>query len=243
MRVYFSRIEQIMLVGLLLAIIGGMCMLSYATGRKQREQANLPFIEQAAPAAAATPAPAPAATTPPAEEIVVHVTGAVKRPGVYRFAEGARIDDAVLQAGGARADSYPDALNLAARLEDGAHITVPTKTEWQRLSAQPAPPPLVSTAPSNPAQAPLVTKNVTPSYPNASTPAPNASTPGPAGKVRLNTATAQQLETLPGIGPVTAQLILDYRQQHGAFTDLAQLLDIKGIGPKSFEKIEPHLTL
>jgi len=248
MRLYLSRIEQTALAVLLLAILGALFALSYAYGRRQRDYADAPFLDQ-------TPADeAVAAVSPnsPAGEIVVHVTGAVKQPGVYRFSPNDRIDDAVRRAGGVREDGYADGLNLAARLEDGERICVPTKEEWARLTAGRDLPPLVIAGASDPLHAApvngAVSTNTAPK--TVGNPASKASgstatgpKPLPAKKVNLNTASLEELMTLPNVGPVTAQHIMDCRKTQGKFTDLAQLLNVPGIGPKTYEKLAPYIEL
>lgn len=166
-----------------------------------------------------TPAPNPA----PLPELVVYVTGAVKKPGIYRFPSGTRLYQAVQKAGGFRKSAQQEALNLAAPLKDAQQVHVPT---------QGAP----SLAPVT-ALAPLAS---TPH--ESSTTVKKLHTPG-EGKVALNAATLEELQRLPGIGPSMAQRILDYRQQNGQFQELAQLREVKGIGEKTFAKLEPFLSL
>jgi competence protein ComEA len=154
----------------------------------------------------------PAAAAAPAIEVddpdrggmlVVHVAGAVHRPGVYRMRRGARVDDAVTRAGGPRRRADLGAVNLAAELEDGRQILVPL-----RAPAAPAAPP------GSPATA-----------------APSAgAAPAPGVPLNLNTATLEQLDALQGIGPATAQQILDYREQHGGFGSVEELDQVPGIG-------------
>jgi len=129
-----------------------------------------------------------------AKQFVVDVAGAVRRPGLYRLRSGARIDDAIVAAGGATAKAQLDAVNLAAPVADGEQVVVPSRGAGGAAS-----PPTASSSPSAP--------------------------------LDLNTATAEQLDALPGIGPVTAQKILDYRQEHGSFHSVAELEGVPGIGP------------
>lgn len=154
----------------------------------------------------AAPAPPPAAAahasgvrverSAPATALV-HVAGEVRRPGVYRLSAGARVQDAIRRAGGARAHADVDAINLAGKVGDGQQIVVPRRGAV------------------------------------AGAPAGAADGPGPAaGPINLNTATIEQLDTLDGIGPVTAQKILDWRAQHGGFRSVDDLAQIPGIGPK-----------
>ena len=138
----------------------------------------------------------------PASFVVVHVVGAVHRPGLYRLPQGSRIFDAVGRAGGATPKAALALVNLAAPLADGTQIVVPAR----------APP---AGAGRSAADVPA----------------------GASGPVHLNTASLQDLDALPGVGPVTAQKILDYRQQHGAFSSVDELDAIPGIGPKRLEQL------
>ena len=147
--------------------------------------------------AAARTAPAPISVDDAAVgggRVVVHVAGAVRRPGVYSLRAGARVDDAVRRAGGARARADLSALNLAAELQDGRQVLVPRRTP--------------SAAPGT------------------------AATGGATGPVNLSTATLEQLDTLDGIGPATAQKIIDFRTEHGGFASVEELGEIAGIGEK-----------
>ena len=128
-------------------------------------------------------------------EVTVHVAGAVRRPGVYRMRSGARVDDAVERAGGARLKADLSQVNLAAEVEDGRQILVP-----RRAAAAPA----GGTAP--------------------------AAEPQPGVPLNLNTATLEQLDELQGIGPATAQQILDYREAQGGFGSVDELDKVPGIG-------------
>jgi len=170
------------------------------------------------PEAAPTESTAPTEPTPSAE-VVVHVSGAVKRSGVYRLAPDSRVADAIDQAGGAAEHADLDALNLAEPLQDGQKIHVPRKGE----ASAPA---LASVAPSR-------TPRGTPQAAAATTQFP----------INLNTATAEQLEAIPGIGPVLAQRIIEYRQTHGRFQSVDELLEVRGIGPKRLENMRPYVVV
>jgi competence protein ComEA len=140
----------------------------------------------------------------PMPRLVVHVVGAVRRPGLYRLANGARIADALHRAGGATRRADLSLVNLAAPVSDGTQVVVPKR------------------APPAPASA-----------------GEGGGDPGAAaaGPVHLNTATVEQLDELPGVGPVTAQKIIEYREQHGAFSSVDDLDAIPGIGPARLEQL------
>jgi competence protein ComEA len=140
----------------------------------------------------------------PSSRVVVDVVGAVRRPGLYRLAQGSRIADAITRAGGAVRKADLAQVNLAAPLADGEQIVVPKRG-----------------APG--------------SVGGAGTPGtgPGATT----APVQLSTATLEQLDTLPGVGPVTAQKILDYREKHGAFSSVDELDAVPGIGPKRLDQL------
>jgi competence protein ComEA len=138
----------------------------------------------------------------PAQRVVVHVVGAVRRPGLYRLDQGDRIADAVRRAGGATRAADHAAVNLAAPLADGVQVMVPRRLPVSGGSG-----------------------------------AGQAGAASPAGPVRLNTATLEQLDELPGVGPVTAQKILDYRATHGAFASVDELDAIAGIGPARLDQL------
>jgi competence protein ComEA len=140
----------------------------------------------------------------PAPRLVVHVVGAVRRPGLYRLAHGARIDDALRRAGGATRRADLSLVNLAAPLSDGTQVVVPKRAPPEPAGSEP--------------------------------PGSDEATPA-AGPVHLNTATVEQLDELPGVGPVTAQKIIEYREQHGAFSSIDDLDAIPGIGPARLEQL------
>jgi competence protein ComEA len=158
----------------------------------------------------ATPRPltleraAPAARPP----VLVHVVGSVRRPGLYRLKDGARVADALERAGGATPKADLALVNLAAPIADGTQVVVPRRA-----------PPASSAAPESPAAG------------------SGSGSAVPGGVVHLNTATLEQLDTLPGVGPATAQRILDYREEHGAFSTVDELDAVPGIGPARMEQL------
>ncbi len=152
----------------------------------------------------------PDATGPPGPggtagaEIVVDVSGKVREPGIHRLPAGSRVVDALDAAGGVRPGTDTDGLNRARFLVDGEQVVV----------GGPAPAGGAGTG----AGAGVVA----------------GAGPGPGAPVSLNTATVDQLDTLPGVGPVLAQHIVDYRAQHGGFRSVDELREVNGIGERRF---------
>jgi competence protein ComEA len=166
------------------------------------DDAALPRAMSGGPGGAASASADDAATAP----VVVAAAGAVARPGVYRLAAGARVQDVVAAAGGVAADADIDQVNLAAPVGDGERVYVPRKGE--------RPPDLLTGGPVPPGSAGALTQ-----------------------PVNLNSATAEQLDALPGIGPATARAIIAWRQQHGRFKRVDDLLNVRGIGPAKLDAL------
>ena len=142
------------------------------------------------------------------KEVVVHVAGAVKNPGVYTLQEGDRIEDAIAQAG-LLLESDADALNRAALLSDGQKIVVPFQSETHSINSETG---------IEPVRSDTVTQNTN-------------------KKINLNQADITQLMTLPGIGEVKAQAIIRYRQEHNGFQTVEELLQVNGIGTVIYSQI------
>jgi competence protein ComEA len=160
----------------------------------------------AAPPPPPLPPPAIATTTTPTR-VVVHVVGAVHRPGLFRLAQGDRVADAVARAGGATRKADLSLVNLAALVSDGEQVVVPRRGAAVGAGG-------------------------------AGAAGGGAGASGvPTGPVHLNSATIEQLDTLPGVGPVTAQKIVDYRQKHGAFSSVDELDAVPGIGPARLDEL------
>jgi competence protein ComEA len=138
-------------------------------------------------------------TSTTASVVVVHAAGAVREPGVYRLAGGARVADLIDAAGGPAPDADLDQLNLAAAVADGERVYVPRVGE------------VVVAAPAGAHDA--------------------------TGPLDLNTATIEQLDALPGVGPATARAIIDERERRGGFRSVEDLLDVRGIGPAKLEQL------
>jgi competence protein ComEA len=181
--------------------------------------ANLPPVEMAASATVSPPAPTPSA---PAGPVVVSVVGLVQRPGLVTVTPGARVADAIEQAGGVLAGADTVGLNMARHLGDGEQVVV-------GLAPAPGQPPALGSSISG----------AIPSTPGA----PAASPTEGGGPLDLNTATVDQLDALPGIGPVTAEAIVAWRTQHGAFSSVDQLGEVNGIGPTRLERLRDQVRV
>jgi competence protein ComEA len=160
-----------------------------------------------------TAAPATPSTAKSASKIVVHVLGAVRRPGLVRLPENSRVQDAIEAAGGLTRRADPGELNLAQLLNDGQQVVIGT-------TGDPA--------------------GEVREQPGSGT-GSDSTAIGTA--VDLNRANQAQLEELPGIGPVTAQAILTWRQQHRRFSRVEELQEVDGIGPKTYAQIAPHVRV
>ncbi len=152
---------------------------------------------------------------PTPDGIAVFVTGAVARPGVYNLPEKSRVSDVIDAAGGFLVDAEKSEFNLAAFVEDGMRIDVPFNVNTTQQSIEPF----------------SVIKTPTP----FGTPAFDL--------ININTAFLDELDALPGIGPTTAQKIIDYRNQNGPFANIDDVRNVPGIGNATFENIKHLITV
>ncbi|MGA8250381.1 MAG: ComEA family DNA-binding protein [Mycobacterium sp.] len=188
--------------------------------------AKLPQVERAASASPRSSA-GPGAGQPasPDRPVVVSVVGLVHTPGLVTLAPGARIADAVQAAGGAMDGADTIGLNMARPVGDGEQIVVGIAPISGQLAV------LGSSVGSGSAPAS--------GSPPGAGPAPGSTKPKGGAVVDLNAATVEQLDALPGVGPVTAAAIVAWRQTHGRFTSVDQLADVDGIGPARLDKLRP----
>ena len=149
----------------------------------------------------------PTATPAFEAEMKVHLSGAIRNPGVYSVQEGDRLADVVAAAGGPTEDADLTAVNLAVRVRDAQKYDIPARGELPGLQPAPASPP----------------------------PGPRAPGCPPSGKIDLNSATAEELKALPNIGDVRAGAIVRYRESNGPFSRVDDVLAVPGIGPATLE--------
>ena len=179
-------------------LIGGVILLFFLPQRGEPIQ-----LVTATPESAAL-----TSTTP--STVQVHVTGAVKNPGVYVLLENARNIDAIAAAGGATSEADLERINLSEFIRDGQRVYVPYKGDPISTSERSS---TISQSPTVPTL------------------------------VNINTADADALMSLPGIGEVKAAAIIAYRETYGPFTSIEALLNVKGIGQSTLEGLREHITL
>jgi competence protein ComEA len=212
-RLGFGRLH----VGVVCALV--LVGLAFAALAVLRARPVAVATPQSPPVSVSTrpPGTSPAAAAPsssPKPRIVVHVLGAVRRPGLVRLPQGSRVQDAIDAAGGFRSSASPGELNLAQILMDGQQIVVGSRAHpGGRLGD------------------------------GGAGPAGSSPSSGSSPQVDLNSATAAQLDSLPGVGPVTAERILAWRTEHGGFRRVEELQEGEGIGPKTYSDIAPHVRV
>lgn len=171
-----------------------------------------------------TPAPEKESEPETLSVWVVHICGAVNRPGVYTFPEGSRVCDAVEAAGGLSEEAAANSLNQAALLSDGLQIVVPTEEELEGLSSR--------TASSGVFSSGIYSADGVQSAAGSGD-----------GLVNINTASLEELMTLPGIGQTRAEAIVAYRQERGSFQTIEDIMKVDGIKEGSFEKLKEKITV
>lgn len=155
------------------------------------------------------------------EKIAVHIIGEVKKEGIIYLEEGSRVADAIEKAGGETKEADLSKINLAYILQDGEKIYVPNKNDD-------------------------ITEYITKENGNNLISEGNNTSnnlKGENDKVNINTATLNELDSLPGIGPSTAQKIIDYREENGNFKTIEDLQNVKGIGDAKFEEIKDKIIV
>ncbi|ANS65188.1 DNA-binding protein [Streptomyces lincolnensis] len=214
----------VLALSVLLVVAAAFAVLHFWSGRTEAVSAPevvravRPYEEKghgatAVPGGSVGPPGAPGGGATAGAEIVVDVSGKVREPGVHRLPAGSRVTDALRAAGGVKSGTNTDGLNRARFLVDGEQVVVGGP-------AAVAAPGVAGTAVGGAS-----------GVGGSGGPAGGVA---PAAPVSLNTATVDQLDTLPGVGPVLAQHILDYRTQHGGFRSVDELREVNGIGDRRF---------
>lgn len=159
-----------------------------------------------------------------AQKIIIHICGAVASPGVYELNEGSRIIDAVNRADGLLLSAASDYVNLAAVISDGEKIRIPTMEEVNELEQNPEAFSSIMATGGN-------------------TFVKEASQTADSGKVNINTADKELLCTLPGIGNTRAESIIAYRENHGGFSHIEDIMKVSGIKENCFQKIKEYIVV
>jgi competence protein ComEA len=196
-------------------------LLGWRVLRSDGEASTAP-VQHRGGATTTSTSDAPSVSVAPARDgsAVVHVVGAVRRPGVYRLRLGQRVEDAIRRAGGASGVTDLQAINLAAKVADGQQVVVPRRAVAGGSGAVAGGDGAGGAAAGG-----------------------GAAGPAPSAPINLNSATAEQLDTLDGVGPATVQKILEYRTQHGGFSSVDDLAQVSGIGPKKLEALKAQVTV
>ena len=213
-REFIKRHVYLLLGGACLLVVGIIYLVQAGTPTVNVNENIVAFVPAEDRAQEPEYLPAPAAVpTPEPEpsEIMVHIVGAVYNPGVFVLLEGARINDVLTLAGGATANADLRRINLAALAVDAMQIIVPYYGEEVGEV-------FVYASPQAPAQASGQTAS---------------------GLININTASNAELQTLPGIGPVLAEAIINFRETHGRFQSVEELINVPRIGPATLERLRP----
>jgi competence protein ComEA len=192
------------LAGIVGLLVLGLLLGGLLIWRSRPASEAIPPVQRSRPPVSAATA-SPSASSTPASTLVVHVAGAVRRPGLVQLSAGARVADAVAAAGGPARNAELASVNLARAVVDGEQLVVLARGQGPAVAAPPA--------------------------------AGGVAASG--APIDLNSATLEQLDTLPGVGPVLAQRILDWRSEHGRFGSTDELREVSGIGEATFADIKP----
>ena len=222
----YNKIGIVAMAGL--AALAGALVVAAASLLVWKSDDNSP-IEIKIPAPLASPAPASSTDQPSTvpgstgAPIQVYVSGAVRRPGVYELRSGDRLDDALAAAGGVVEDADLESINLAGKVRDEGYYHV------SRLGETPRPEVVSAADPAASSKELALSPDSDPSAGGGAESQPPL--------VDLNSATTDLLDSLPGIGPVRAQAIVDFRERNGPFASVEDIINVQGIADGTYEQI------
>jgi competence protein ComEA len=219
-------------IGVTRLIIGLLATTIASAGIWLLVRPSAPLVESVVPHASGVGTVMPLSTLPTPLTVRIHVAGAVVRPGVYTVSSSARVVDAVTAAGGATSRADLERINLAQTIVDTEQVFVPFRsTHTTKVTVAPRLRPSRTTIPVSvpaiPGAVPIIGAPITTLSP----------------LINLNSATSDQLDTLPGVGPSTAKAIISYRTRKGPFGKVEDLLNVPGIGPAKVEAIRDQVTV
>lgn len=219
-------------IGLTRLVIGLATTIVASAGIWLLVRPSAPLVESVVPHASGVGIVMPLSTLPTPLTVRIHVAGAVVRPGVYSVSSSARVVDAVKAAGGATSRADLERINLAQTIVDTEQVFVPFRSSrTTKITVAPRLRPSRTTVPVS-----------VPTIPGA-TPAMGVPNTSVTPLINLNSATSEQLDTLPGVGPSTAKAIISYRNRKGPFGKVEDLLNVPGIGPSKVAAIRDQVTV
>ena len=219
-------------IGVTRLIIGLLATTIASAGIWLLVRPSAPLVESVVPHASGVGIVMPLSTLPTPLTVRIHVAGAVVRPGVYTVSSSARVVDAVTAAGGATSNADLERINLAQKIVDTEQVFVPFRSSrTTKVTVSPRLRPsrttVLTSVPAVPGAVPIIGAPITTLSP----------------LINLNSATSDQLDTLPGVGPSTAKAIISYRTRKGPFGKVEDLLNVPGIGPAKVGAIRDQVTV
>ncbi len=218
-------------IGLTRLVIGLVTTIVASAGIWLLVRPSAPLVESVVPHASGVGIVS-SSSLPTPLTVRIHVAGAVVRPGVYTVSSSARVVDAVKAAGGPTSRADLERINLAQTIIDTEQVFVPFRsTRTTKITVAPRLRPSRTTVPVSAPTVPGV-------LPIAGVPTTTA-----LPLINLNSATSDQLDTLPGVGPSTAKAIISYRNRKGPFGKVEDLLNVPGIGPSKVAALRDQVTV
>jgi competence protein ComEA len=212
-------------IGITRLVIGLLATTIASAGIWLLVRPSAPLVESVAPHASGVGIVAPLSTLPTPLTVRIHVAGAVVRPGVYSVSSSSRVVDAVTAAGGPTSRADLERINLAQTIVDTEQVFVPFRSSrTTKITVAPRLRPSRTTVPDALPIIGVPSTTVTP-------------------LINLNSATSDQLDTLPGVGPSTAKAIISYRNRKGPFGKVEDLLNVPGIGPSKLAALRDQVTV